>query len=424
MNQGLPDRIKWAITLGGLLLALPGLPLLLGGLCGVLIAVLEEEAPDLGAGLTAFTLLAITVGCGGSAMWHGYASLRGKRSQPWRLPLWLLAGGFALTLALAANVSRNDAAAGLLFPPLLVASATLGPLLALAWFAGEEPGEFTWRRGLVALAGGATVGVGLALVLEILLPGLVLVLVAGLADLVFDSLDPLLEALAGQEVARALGNPGFLFVFIQIAIVAPVAEELAKPLVTLPLHRYLSRRAVFLAGAAAGVGFAALENVVYAGFGFAFWGGILAVRATGAAIHPLGSGLVALGWRGVLRGEPGAWTTWFRNYGLAVLIHAVWNGGSLLVVTLAGAQFWGELPPEVDVLGLSMAGTTLALLLVLGLGALVAGRSIARGLRPEAGRVPPAGPPLSADRSLAIWGLFCVVAVVPLGITALQLLVN
>jgi RsiW-degrading membrane proteinase PrsW (M82 family) len=121
---------------------------------------------------------------------------------------------------------------------------------------------FTWRRGSVAFVGGATVGVVIAMVLEILLPVVVLALVLGLGDVVSRNVERLLDALAGKNIASALASPGFIYVFVQIAILAPLAEEFAKPLITLPLMRRLSQREAFLTAAMAGAGFAAVENVL------------------------------------------------------------------------------------------------------------------------------------------------------------------
>jgi hypothetical protein len=241
-----------------------------------------------------------------------------------------------------------------------------------------------------------------------------------------DSVETVVEALAGKDLALAITSPGFIYVLVHIAIIAPLAEELAKPLITLPLICRLSRRDAFWVGAMAGAGFAALENVVYAGLGLHFWAGILVVRALGSAIHPLGAGLVALGWRDILRGERKAWRSGVFGSAIAVGVHALWNGGSLLIITLAGAQFFGELPPEIDVLGLSAAGTTLAMLTILGLAALWAGRAIGRGFKLPAARE--AGELDSSmvlsDRAMAIWALACLVAIVPAGITGLQILLR
>lgn len=427
IEEPLSKQIKRAIAAAGLLLFLPGLPLALGFFCMILIVVAEGATEGVRVGLGGFTLIAITVGAGGIVLWHSLQSLQGKTSRPLNLPpVWAMAGLFGVCVVLGLFVTESNFAAGLLFPPLLVVGAAVPPLLAVSWFTHQNAAGLTWRRGLVALAGGATIGVLVALILEIILPLMVLALVLNLAEIVTAQIEDLVIALAGENIAAAVTEPGFIFLLVQLAIIAPLAEELAKPLVTLPLVGHLSRRDAFLVGAMAGVGFAAVENVLYAGFGFYFWAGILVIRALGGAIHPLGSGLVALGWRGVLRNEPGAWRNWLVRFGLAVGLHALWNGGSLLVITLAGAKFFGPLPPEIDILGLSMAGTTLALLIILGLAALWAGRSITQNVELDnlSHREPAKSDFILSDRSVAIWAMLCLIAIVPMGITGLQLLLR
>jgi hypothetical protein len=210
---------------------------------------------------------------------------------------------------------------------------------------------------------------------------------------------------------------------VQLAVIAPLAEEIAKPLVILPLLRNLNRQQTFWLGAMVGAGFAALENIIYATSGLSFWAGILLVRAVGSALHPLGSGLMALAWRDVLRNDQDAATNWWRRFGLAFAVHAVWNGGSLLIVTLARARFFGGMPAVIDILGFSAAGTTLAFLIVLGVLALWIGRSYGADkplLEFDKSDVPDARFVLS-DRALAIWGVLCVAAIVPAGIAGLML---
>jgi RsiW-degrading membrane proteinase PrsW (M82 family) len=423
----LPTRLKRVIAVAGLLwAALFGLPPALGYWCAVL-GTLGEPVPEaIRIGLAGLMAVLLTAGVGVVFAWHAWNSLRGKPSRPLRLPAaWLWAGMFALYIAGASAILATSFsfAAGLFFPPLLLAAAAAPPLLALAWFTGGEAEGLTWRRGLTALAAGATLGVFIALLLEILLPAAVLALVAGLADVALPGARALLDALAGKDVAAAVANPGFVFMFVELAIIAPLAEELAKPLVVLPLLGRLARRDAFLVAAMAGAGFAAMENVVYAAAGLPLWAGILIVRATGGAIHPLGAGLVGMGWRDVLRGEPQAGLKWAARFGIAVALHALWNGGSLLIITLAGVHFFGEMPPEIGILGLSAAGTTLAFLIVLGLFALWLGRTIARrGAAPEQLL---SGPQfVLADRSVAIWALACLAAIVPAGIAGLRLLMR
>jgi hypothetical protein len=186
--------------------------------------------------------------------------------------------------------------------------------------------------------------------------------------------------------------------------------------------RHLSKQEAFWVGAMAGAGFAALENVIYATTGITIWVGILIVRALGSALHPLGSGLMAQGWRDVINGEKDSGKNWLRRFGIAVAVHAAWNGGSLLVITLGGARFFGELPPEVDVLGLSAAGTTLAFLIILGLSALWIGR--AYGYEKSIISLEDAAPETRftpSDRILAIWALACLAAIVPAGIAGLKI---
>jgi RsiW-degrading membrane proteinase PrsW (M82 family) len=370
-----------------------------------------------------------------AAFWHASRSLNGKPSKPLRFPsTMLLIGVFIFLVGLGASVIATDTVTGLLFPPILLLAAALPPLWAGAWMipqakpsaegeAGAMDQPFiNWRRGLLAFAGGATVSVFIAIVLEILLPVTVFALIFDLAENVSAQMESVFRALSSRDVAEALTNRGFIYLFVQLAVIAPLAEEIAKPLVTLPLLRHLNKQQTFWIGALAGAGFAALENVIYAMSGFGIWAGILAVRALGGALHPLGSGLVALGWRDVIHGEKDAGRNWWKRFGIAVAVHAAWNGGSLLVITLGGARFFGDLPPEIDILGLSAAGTTLAFLVILGLAALWIGRAYGHDkplLSSESGEADAGLAPTA--RAAAIWAVVCLIAIVPAGIAGLKL---
>lgn len=449
--EPIPTWLKRFVMVCGALLALPGLPLLLNLVCIFPLIVLSSGFDlDMAIyGIASLTLVLLTVGAGGMAFLHGLWALRGKPSRPLGLPpAIMLVGAFGVVIVLGWFILETGLAPALFFPPVMFLAAALPPLWAVAWFIpksdtniDEQQGEsvelppaqnqeilesklqLTWRRGLLAFAGGATLGVFVAILLEVLLPLAVLSLVFDLSRAVMGSLEALFRSLAGANVAAALSNPGFWYLFLQIAVIAPLAEEFAKPLAVLPLVKHLSKQETFWLGALAGAGFAALENVIYATAGFPLWAGILLVRALGGALHPLGAGLVALAWRDVLRGEPNAWGRWFLRFGIAVTVHAVWNGGSLLVLTLGGAGFFGKLPPEIDLLGLSAAGTTLAFLLLLGLSALWIGRAYGHGHSPSLLRE--ANPTESdftfSDRALALWAFACLAAIVPAGIAGLKL---
>jgi len=458
-TETLPAGFKRLVMVAGALLALPGLPLAVNLFC-ILPLLALGDGSGMGSkqyGVASLTLVLLTLVAGGAAYWQAYRSLQGKPSRPLRLPpLVPMVGVFGLALTIGWVILEGRILLSLFFPPFFILAAALPPLWAVAWFvpqmdskdlsspqgarlSSEQGGgisqplqnpeilesqiQLTWRRGLLAFAGGATVSVFVAVVLEILFPLLVLSLIADLANTVMNGLETLFGALTSSDVAAALANPSFWYVFVQIVIIAPLAEEIAKPLVVLPLVKRLGQQETFWLGALAGAGFAALENIIYATAGFPIWAGILLVRALGGALHPLGAGLVALGWRDVLRGEPNAWGKWFLRFGMAVLVHAVWNGGSLLVITLGGAGFFGELPPEIDVLGISAAGTTLAFLLILGLAALWLGRAFGHGQAPTFARqTDPAESDFTpSDRSLALWALACLAAIVPAGIAGLKL---
>jgi RsiW-degrading membrane proteinase PrsW (M82 family) len=432
----LSDGLKMGLGVAALLWGLLGVPIGTVWSCSALVAagVGDGGPTNVGPAVLSFMLVVLTGGAGLTIAWHAFRSLSKKPSRPMRLfPAWPWACLFVFCLISGWFVVEVNLAPALFFPPVLLLAAAAPPLLAIAWFTGQPTAGLTWRRGLVALAGGATVSVILAVGLELLLPVVVMALVAGLADRVLPGVEALLTALAGQTVATTLARPSFVFVFVQLALVAPLVEEFVKPLVTLPLLKHLPRREAFLVAALAGAGFAALENVLYAGWALSLWAGLLLVRALGSAIHPLGAGLVGLGWRDLLRGEPQAGRRWGLRFGLAFGIHALWNGGSLLIIALAPGRLFGRPAPELSVLGFSAAGTTLALLAVLGLAALGIGRTLVRGLdaqveQPVPGATAPAERSdlefILSDRAVAIWALACLVAIVPAGITGLQLLMR
>jgi RsiW-degrading membrane proteinase PrsW (M82 family) len=420
IEHRMSNRLKWFITLAGLILMLLGLPALLG-VCAVAVMLAGSDPGALSFSLGWFLLLIVTIGCGGAAFIHGARSLGGRSSGTLRLPpTWALGGGFFLALAVGLGLRSVEFCAPIGFPPIFLVAVLLPPVAAVAWMVDRHPGGLTWRRATVAFAAGATVSVGLAIALEVLLPGLVLALVWGLADLALPALEGLIDALAGGDVAAALTSPGFLFAAVQLAVVAPLVEEFVKPLVILPLLKRLPQpRDALLMGAVAGAGFAVLEDAIYAGLGLSIWAGVLLVRALGAAIHPLGAALTAWGWHELLGRGPGAGRRWIERYGLAVGIHALWNGGSLLVLTLVGANFFGTPAPEVDVLGVTAGGILLALLAVEGVAVWVGARALARRLLPV-DVAPPERRGVSAERAVAVWALVCLLVLVPAGLAALR----
>jgi len=246
----IPRWLKQIMMVGGFLFALPGTLAALGFFCGGTVAVFDGGDDFAGPAVVLFVMTVIMLGGGGALFWHSMRSLEGKSSKLLRLwPGWALFGLFGLALAIGIFI-EDTFAATLIFPLALVAAATLPPLAAVSWFISRRAKGLTWRRGLTAFIGGGTVGVFAAIALEILLPLFVLVLAFAVPGMVMDRLESLLDALAGEDVASAVTSGGFIYLMVQIAIIAPLAEEIAKPLAILPLAKRLSRRQALLVGQA------------------------------------------------------------------------------------------------------------------------------------------------------------------------------
>ncbi|MEA3339437.1 MAG: PrsW family glutamic-type intramembrane protease [Chloroflexota bacterium] len=424
-NQRTPPREidRWAkalVTLWGTALFLPALPLAPAFCCLLAEAFRYDDSGARAFGLGAATLMVVGLACGGTMLFQGSSSLVGKPSKRLRLPpLWGVLGGFVLALVTGMGLGQVEGLSLLLGPWFIVAAAALPPLAAVVWAVDERPGGLTWRRAGVAFSAGATVSVILAIILEILAPLSILWLLLDLSDPVLNALEGLVDLLAGGQVANALSSPGFLLALFELAVVAPLVEEFAKSLVVLPLLRGTkSRRDVFLLGAMAGAGFAVVENVLYALFSGRYWGGILLVRALGAAVHPLGTGLMALAWHSflgrnqVVQKKPGFCA-------LAVGQHALWNGGLVLWMALSGAAFFGPQPWEADVMGISIAVGMLALVALEGAALWVGMRALSRRLDPAKA---PGGEELglSTERAIALWAVACLVALLPVGMAVLR----
>lgn len=425
---GVPRWAKALVIFWGLLLLLP-VPFLVLALCCAVIAVSHYGGPRLEETLGLFVAFAVGAVCGGGMFWHGVLSLSGKTSRPLRLPpVWALVGGFVVVMATALGLAQVPVAGALLAPPFILAAAALLPLAAVAWAVDNRPEGLTWRWAVGAFGAGATVSVLLALVLEFLIPYVVLWGLLDLGEPIRRALEEFTRLLAGREVARALTRPVFLIGMAQYAVVAPIVEEFTKSVVLLPLlwgrgeHRPVrSRREAFLLGTVAGAGFAIVENLVYALAGG--WGSVLAVRALGAAIHPLGTGLTALTWY-TLNPYP-KWPRpprWAAGFGLAVAQHGMWNGGILLWSALSGTSFFG-IVEEVRVIGAGIAVGLLALLAVGGAAAAWGLRVISQGLAEEETRRRPLSlslPEVPLERAVALWAVICLIVLLPLGLALLR----
>jgi hypothetical protein len=186
------------------------------------------------------------------------------------------------------------------------------------------------------MVGGAVVGVIAAFAGYGIVFGFAYAFILGFAD----HASSLFEALrVDPQLTDVLRSPWLLVLMAEVVVVAPLTEEFGKA-VGGRWSRPSSRQEAFLAGIAAGAGFAVVENVLYAlGGAWApgLWIDILLARLPGAAVHSLASGLVLLGWWGRRHGER-------RREGIRLIlggvgVHALWNGA--WVATVMAEQAYG-----------------------------------------------------------------------------------
>ncbi len=215
-------------------------------------------------------------------------------------------------------------------PILAVASAGV-PLAALLFVAGKL--ERPVPAG--AAVGGGTIGVAVALISHGIVFAFAYAFFLGFADEATGLLDRLR---LDPQWTSAIGSPWTLLLLIELAIVAPLTEEVGKALGA-RTRLFADRQSAFLAGVAAGTGFAIVENVLYALGGGFFgdpWEAITIGRMMGAALHPLASGIVVMGWwEWKQRRDLGRLA---QRFFTGVGIHAIWNG-SLVVLGVTATTY-------------------------------------------------------------------------------------
>lgn len=209
-----------------------------------------------------------------------------------------------------------------------------------------------------SMLGGATVGPIVAIVGHAAVAAFAAAFFLGFANSGRALLD---ELRIDPRLAQLLASPWMILLLADVSVAAPLVEELGKALgarIGAGSARIESRRDAFMVGAAAGAGFAVIENVLYASLGAAFggpWPAIVVARSLGAAVHPLAAGLVMLGWWDASRGGGGK--AFVRGYLSGAGVHAIWNAA---VVALFVVQQATNAPS-------SAAAATLAFTATLGL---------------------------------------------------------
>ncbi|HSO14077.1 MAG TPA: PrsW family glutamic-type intramembrane protease, partial [Anaerolineales bacterium] len=313
-------------------------------------------------------------------------------------------------------VIENDISIDYLFPPLFVLGAALSTFAVLAWAYRKMGFPITWRQALLAFVCGSTLAISVAIILEMTLPYL--------GYLLLEPLWYISEEFAGLAwgapgfIERLFASPLILVFLAVVAVEAPLPEEFAKAL-GIPMFgrgRIQNERQAFAIGLASGAGFAILENMLYeglyAGHNGWTWGGITLLRSIGSILHPICTGIIALGW---FRMKDGGAGKLFRAYLLSVGLHTLWNGGFEPLVYLTGIEHFAGAGPSLDFYGETLSVLLVGYLTLLSLGLWWLLRKI---LNEISERVTLDLTPATVSRRvIAIWAVACALVIIPIGAT-------
>jgi hypothetical protein len=185
------------------------------------------------------------------------------------------------------------------------------------------------------------VGATLVPLAVILLHGAFVVAAYALVSPLADAATALFDELGGDPTLVAVFTSPWAFVLlIDLAVVAPLGEEILKPLGA-RLLRPQNRPDAFLLGAAAGAGFAAIENILYSSgwlLSSDAWIPISVLRSSGAALHLLGAGLISVAIFEVRSGHAPRWLL-LKTFGIAAGLHALWNGTIAVSIILFNERY-------------------------------------------------------------------------------------
>ncbi len=168
-----------------------------------------------------------------------------------------------------------------------------------------------------------------------------------------------------RTTSRLFETPGIAGgVFIYIAVLIPVVEELIKPVaIWLLPGRNLSPRDGFLLGAVSGAGYALFENLTIAAE-TEIWTFVMISRLGTAAIHMLTTALVGWGIASA-RTEKRYWRL-VMAFVAAITLHGVWNGLNILTALVE----FPAIQTTVGTFALNFAGYAPVGVLILAIGAL------------------------------------------------------
>jgi RsiW-degrading membrane proteinase PrsW (M82 family) len=283
-------------------------------------------------GILTFTCAGVLGGAFG--LYHSIRSLMKKPSADFSLSrFWIFLVLYLAVIGIAFLLqSRGQEVAFPVLTVVLIALAGIFPALTVVALGLRRLGTLvakpltiswptSWRRFALALSGGATLSIGLALVLELVLT-MVLTSITHIPMVQNPSL------CVDMPDMQSCQNPGvYSFVLLVLAVVAPLVEETVKPLaVILLIGRIRSAAEVFVLGMACGIGFDLVETTLYISSGYHNWLSIALLRTCAGLLHGFGAAMVALGWYHLTHAKKRRLLLALACWSYAVLQHALWNG--------------------------------------------------------------------------------------------------
>jgi len=275
----------------------------------------------------------------------------------------------------------------------------------------------SWRQAAFAFVCGSTLALFTAIILETTLPYLI--------SLIFEPFSYLAEGFANITsgtsglIERLFASPLILVFLVVVALEAPIPEEFAKAL-SIPMFgraRIQNERQAFAIGLASGAGFAILENMLYEGLYANYngwgWAGITLLRSIGSILHPLGTGIIALGWFRMRNVEGPNVGKLLKAYLLAVGLHTLWNGGFEPLLYFTGLDYFAGKGASISIYGETLNILLVGYLILLSFGLWWLLRRIVSGLSQEV--TPDLTPVTISKRALAVWAVACTVVIIPIG---------